>query len=185
MIRNRWLSHLLESLPDAADLRLSGVKKGIVTMAQVVKKDELKDYIGKETGVSDWFKIDQDRINAFADVTEDHQFIHVDPEAAAKTPFGTTIAHGFLSLSLLARLAPEASLGVEGTVMGINYGCDKVRFMSPVKVDSEVRVRARLLDVTEKPGNRLLIKNEITMEINGEDRPAYIAEWLTMIVVGE
>ncbi|NVJ69612.1 MAG: MaoC family dehydratase [Alphaproteobacteria bacterium] len=154
-------------------------------MAKIVTKDELKDYIGQETGVSDWFKIDQERINQFADVTEDHQFIHIDPEAAAKTPFGTTIAHGFLTLSMLTRLSAGTSLGVKGTVMGINYGCDKVRFMSPVKVDSEIRARVVLKEVTEKPGNRLLIKNEITIEIKGEDRPALIAEWLSMIVVGE
>lgn len=154
-------------------------------MAKIVTKDELKDYIGQETGVSDWYKIDQERINQFADVTEDHQFIHIDPEAAAKTPFGTTIAHGFLTLSMLTRLSAGTSLGVKGTVMGINYGCDKVRFMSPVKVDSEIRARVVLKEVTEKPGNRLLIKNEITIEIKGEDRPALIAEWLSMIVVSE
>jgi acyl dehydratase len=153
-------------------------------MALTVKKDELKDYIGKETGVSDWYKIDQDRINRFAEVTEDHQFIHVDPEAAAKTPFGTTIAHGFLTLSLVPHLASGASISVEGTVMGINYGSDKVRFLSPVKVNSEIRARVKLLEASEKPGNRLLIKNEITMEIKGEDRPAMLAESLSMIVVG-
>ncbi|NVJ98266.1 MAG: MaoC family dehydratase [Alphaproteobacteria bacterium] len=154
-------------------------------MADLVAKEDLPDYIGKETGVSDWMKIDQDRINAFADVTDDHQFIHIDPEAAAKTPFGTTIAHGFLTLSLLTPLSAGASLGVKNTVMGINYGCDKVRFMSPVKVNSEIRARVKLASVDEKPGNRLLLKNEITIEIKGEDRPALIAEWLTMIVVGE
>lgn len=153
-------------------------------MAITVTKEELKDYIGKETGVSDWYQIDQDRINRFAEVTEDHQFIHVDPEAAAKTPFGTTIAHGFLTLSLVSHLASGASIGVKGTVMGINYGTDKVRFLSPVKVNSEIRARVKLLDVSEKPGNRLLIKNEITMEIKGEDRPAMLAESLSMIVVG-
>lgn len=153
-------------------------------MAKVVAKEELQDYIGKETGVSDWFKVDQERINKFADVTEDHQFIHIDPVAAAKTPFGTTIAHGFLTLSLLTPLAADASLGVKGTMMGVNYGTDKVRFMSPVKVDSEIRARVKLAEVNEKPGNRLLIKNEITIEIKGEDRPALIAEWLTMVFLG-
>ena len=153
-------------------------------MATIVSKDELVNYIGKETGVSDWMKIDQDRISKFADVTEDHQFIHIDPEAAAKTPFGTTIAHGFLTLSLLTPLSSGSTIGVEGAVMGVNYGCDKVRFMSPVKVDSEIRARVKLISVEEKKGNRILIKNEITMEINGEERPALIAEWLTMIFVG-
>ncbi len=154
-------------------------------MTEVVAKEDVKNFIGKETGVSDWMNIDQDRINAFADVTNDHQFIHVDPEAAAKTPFGTTIAHGFLTLSLLTPLSTGASIKVKNTVMGINYGCDKVRFMSPVKVNSDIRARVKLVSVDEKPGNRLLIKNEITIEIKGEDRPALVAEWLSMIVVSE
>lgn len=154
-------------------------------MADVITKDQLSDYIGKETGLSDWFLIDQERINKFADVTEDHQFIHVDKEAAAKTPFGTTIAHGFLTLSLLSHLAGSGMVQVKGTVMGINYGTDKVRFMNPVKVDSKIRARVKLVEVSEKPGNRLLIKNEITIEIEGEDRPALIAEWLSMIVVND
>lgn len=152
-------------------------------MSKTVTKEELKDYIGKETGVSDWFLIDQDRINKFADVTLDHQFIHVDPEAAAQTPFGTTIAHGFLTLSMLAHLATSSMLSIEGTKMGVNYGTEKVRFLSPVKVDSEIRARVKLVEVTEKPGNRLLLKNEVTVEINGEQHPALIAEWLTMVFV--
>jgi len=153
-------------------------------MGKIVSKEELKGYVGQETGVSDWFKIDQDRINQFADVTVDHQFIHVDAEAAAKTPFGTTIAHGFLTLSMLTHLASDAMLGVEGTVMGVNYGCDKVRFLSPVKVDSEIRARVKLVDVQEKANGRLLIKSEIKMEIKDERHPALIAEWLTMIMLG-
>ncbi len=152
-------------------------------MSKTVSKEELKDYIGKETGVSDWFLIDQDRINKFADVTLDHQFIHVDPEAAAQTPLGTTIAHGFLTLSMLAHLATSSMLSIEGTKMGVNYGTEKVRFLSPVKVDSEIRARVKLVEVTEKPGNRLLLKNEVTVEINGEQHPALIAEWLTMVFV--
>jgi len=152
-------------------------------MAIIVNKDKIRDYIGKETGVSDWFKIDQERINAFADVTLDHQFIHVDPEKAANTPFGTTIAHGFLTLSMAPYLMADAAIGLEGAVMGINYGSDKVRFMSPVKVDSEIRARSKLLSVDEKPGNRFLLKTELTMEIKGEERPALIAEWLTMQVL--
>lgn len=153
-------------------------------MRDVVKKEDLANYIGKETGVSDWFLIDQERINDFADVTKDHQFIHIDPVAAAKTPFGTTIAHGFLSLSMLAYLASESTIGVEGVVMGINYGFDKVRFLSPVKVNSKIRARVTLAEVTEKPGNRILIKNSITVEIEGEKHPALIADWLTMVVIG-
>ena len=153
-------------------------------MRQVVKKEELAGFVGKETGVSDWFLIDQERINEFADVTKDHQYIHIDPEAAAKTPFGTTIAHGFLSLSMLSHLAGGAIVGVDGAVMGINYGFDKVRFLSPVKVDSKIRARVVLAEVTEKPGNRILLKNSITVEIEGEKHPALIADWLTMAVIG-
>ena len=153
-------------------------------MAITVSKDKIQDHVGKEIGVSDWFKVDQDRINAFADATLDHQFIHVDPERAAKTPFGSTIAHGFLTLSLAPYLAADAAIGLEGMVMGINYGSDKVRFMNPVKVNSEIRARSKLLDVSEKPGNRFLLKTELTIEIKGEDRPALVAEWLTMQVLG-
>lgn len=152
-------------------------------MATQITKDELQDKVGQETGVSEWMVIDQDRVNKFADVTEDHQFIHIDPEAAAKTPFGTTIAHGFLTLSLLTRLRGESTLDIKGAVMGINYGCDKVRFLAPVKVGSSIRSRTKLVSVQEKPGNRLLIKNEVTMEIKDEDTPALIAEWLTMVVL--
>ena len=153
-------------------------------MREVVKKEDLANYVGKETGVSEWFLIDQERINDFADVTKDHQFIHIDPEAAAKTPFGTTIAHGFLSLSMLAYLASDSTIGVEGVVMGINYGFDKVRFLSPVKVNSKIRARVTLAEVTEKPGNRILMKNSVTVEIEGEKHPALVADWLTMVVLG-
>lgn len=153
-------------------------------MRETVKKEDLQNYVGKESGVSDWFLIDQERINQFADVTEDHQFIHIDPEAAAKTPFGTTIAHGFLTLSMLAHLASSSTISIEGVVMGINYGFDKVRFLSPVKVNSKIRARVTLAEVTEKPGNRILMKNSITVEIEGEKHPALIADWLTMVVIG-
>ncbi|RMB08450.1 MaoC family dehydratase [Eilatimonas milleporae] len=153
-------------------------------MTITVTKDDLKDYIGKETGASDWFQVTQDRIDQFADVTLDHQFIHVDPEAAAKTPFGTTIAHGFLTLSLLSHLAGGSLIRVEGTEMGINYGTDKVRFMSPVKVNSEIRCRTTLKQVENKGAGRLLLHHDVTVDIKGEERPALIAEWLTMIVVG-
>ena len=152
-------------------------------MGKTVKASELKDYIGQEIGVSDWMHIDQDRVNKFADVTEDHQFIHLDPEAAAKTPFGTTIAHGFLTLSLLTPLAADISLKVENTAMVVNYGSDRVRFLAPVKVGSDIRLRSKLLDVTEKPGNRFLMKSESTIEIKGSDTPALKAETLALVVV--
>jgi len=152
-------------------------------MVKIVAKKDLKNFIGQETGVSDWFNIDQKRINQFADVTMDHQFIHVDEEAAAKTPFGTTIAHGFLTLSMLSHLSINSMVGIEGTSAVINYGTDKVRFLNPVKVNSNIRARVKMVDVQEKPGNRVLIKNEITVEIEGERHPALIADWLTLFVL--
>jgi len=152
-------------------------------MALEVAPSELESYVGKETGVSDWFKIDQDRVNQFADVTLDHQFIHIDAEKAKLTPFGGTIAHGFLTLSLSVKLLEEAQIKVKGAAMGVNYGSDKVRFLSPVKVGQEVRARAVLASVDDKGHGRYLLKNNVTIEINGEDKPAMAAELLTMIFV--
>lgn len=140
--------------------------------------------IGQEIGVSDWFTIDQARIDAFADATLDHQFIHVDPEKAKRTPFGTTIAHGFLTLSLLPHLVTGLGVGVEGAVMGLNYGFDRIRFLAPVKVGSRVRARARLADFQQKSPGQYLISQEITIEIENEPRPALVATWLTMVMTG-
>ena len=153
-------------------------------MAVTMNKDNVPSLLGSELGVSGWMRIDQARINAFADTTEDHQFIHVDPERAAATPFGGTIAHGFLTLSLLPRLLDDIGRGMEDAVMGLNYGFDKIRFLAPVKVNSRVRARAKLVDVQEKAPKQFLIKQEITVEIENESKPALIAEWLTMVVVG-
>ncbi len=152
-------------------------------MAEAVTIDELKEMVGQETGVSDWFEIDQERINQFADVTLDHQFIHVDTEKAKMTPFGTTIAHGFLTLSMLPYLGESGAVPVKGTAMGVNYGTDKVRFLSPVKVNSKIRSRSTLKSVEEKGPGRYLITNTITVEIDGEDKPALIADWLSMIFI--
>ena len=147
----------------------------------IVKPENLKDYVGKELEATDWFKVDQDRINKFADATEDHQFIHVDPEKA--TPiFGSTIAHGFLSLSLVAGLGKDTALVVEGAKMGLNYGLDKVRFLSPVSVNSRVRLHTKIVDITEKNPGQYLVKASISMEIEGVEKPAYIAETLSMWV---
>ena len=126
-------------------------------MAVKMNRDNVRSLIGSELGVSEWIGIDQARINAFADTTEDHQYIHVDPARAAQTPFGGTIAHGFLTLSLLPRMMQDIGAGMEGAVMGINYGFDKVRFLAPVKVDSRVRARAKLLDAQEKASGQFLI----------------------------
>ena len=131
-------------------------------------------------GESDWLVVDQDRINQFADATLDHQFIHVDSEKA--TPlFGSTIAHGFLSLSLMAGM-PAPQVAPENMTMAFNYGLDRVRFLTPVNVGSKVRTKAKLLSVDDKGDGRYLVKNEVTMEIEGQEKPAYIAESLTMYV---
>ena len=147
---------------------------------EIVPAAELQGLVGEELGVSDWLEIDQDRISSFADATIDHQFIHVDPEAAKATPWGTTIAHGFLTLSLLTPLTAGSLPVPENTVMAINYGTDKVRFLQPVKVDSRIRARTRLVGVDEKGPGRWLLKTEVTVEIEGDDRPALVAELLTM-----
>lgn len=152
-------------------------------MAVTMNKDNVRSLIGSELGVSDWIRIEQARVNAFADTTEDHQFIHVDPERAAATPFGGTIAHGFLTLSLLPRMMEDIGGGMQDAVMGLNYGFDKIRFLAPVKVNSRVRTRAKLLDVQEKVPNQFLVKQEITVEIENETKPALVAEWLTMVMV--
>ena len=149
-------------------------------MAGLVPADTLKDFIGKDMGESDWLVVDQDRINQFADATLDHQFIHVDSEKA--TPlFGSTIAHGFLSLSLMAGM-PAPQVAPENMTMAFNYGLDRVRFLTPVNVGSKVRTKAKLLSVDDKGDGRYLVKNEVTMEIEGQEKPAYIAESLTMYV---
>ena len=149
-------------------------------MAGLVPADTLKDYIGKDMGESDWLVVDQDRINQFADATLDHQFIHFDSEKA--TPLiGSTIAHGFLSLSLMAGM-PAPQVAPENMTMAFNYGLDRVRFLTPVNVGSKVRTKAKLLSVDDKGDGRYLVKNEVTMEIEGQEKPAYIAESLTMYV---
>lgn len=146
---------------------------------------DFKNSAGMELGPSDWLLIDQQRIDRFAEATNDHQFIHVDADKAATTPFGSTIAHGFLSLSLVSHLVGQIMLKPEGTVMGINYGSDKVRFLQPVKVNSRLRARARVEKVSARPGGQFLIKSLVTIEIENEQRPALIAEILSLYIVKE
>ena len=150
--------------------------------------ENLEEYaaaVGEELGVSDWVEIDQEQVNLFADATGDHQYIHLDAERAAQTPFGTTIAHGFLTLSLLSMLSGMGGgLKLENTVMGINYGLDKVRFLNPVKSGAKIRARFVLASAEEKKPGNYLLKHNVTVEIDGEDKPALIAEWLGMTVVG-
>ena len=144
---------------------------------------ELKDYVGKELGRSEWLTIDQERINLFAEATGDYQFIHVDPVKAAKTPFGSTIAHGFLSLSLIPKLMEDILILPQGVKMVVNYGLDSVRFIQPVKVNSKVRLKVDLGEVTEKKPGQLLLKAIATLEIEGTDKPAYVAESLSLCFV--
>ena len=150
----------------------------------MTKPSELQGLIGQEVGVSKWFEVSQARIDAFADCTEDHQFIHVDPEAAKATPFGGTIAHGFLTLSLASAMSYDAVAPLEGVATGVNYGFDKLRFLAPVLAGSRVRGRFRLLAAEDKGNGRWLLKHELTVEIEGGDKPALIAEWLGMQMVG-
>lgn len=145
--------------------------------------DAIQDWVGKETGVSDWVVVDQERINQFADVTDDHQFIHVNPEAAAKTPFGGTIAHGFLTLSMLSKLAGGSIVVIEGVKMGVNYGFEKVRFVTPVKAGKKIRGRFTLMSASAKVPGQWKLKYAVKVEIEGEEKPALVAEWLTMQVV--
>ncbi|PIT05485.1 nodulation protein NodN [Bradyrhizobium nitroreducens] len=137
--------------------------------------------VGKEIGVSSWHLIDQPRINAFADDTEDHQFIHVDPERAKETSFGTTIAHGFLTMSMLSVMSYEVMPAIAGTTMGVNYGFDKLRFISPVRSGKRVRGRFVLAEAKLRKPNELQSRTNVTVEIEGEDKPALVAEWLGLI----
>jgi|TARA_B100001123_G_C15096661_1_gene941848 acyl dehydratase len=153
-------------------------------MSNFVSTDQLVGYIGKEVGLTDWFEVDQERINNFAEATGDFQYIHVDEERAAETPFGATIAHGFLTLSLLSKLSSmSGGIKLENSVMGINYGLNKVRFLNPVKVNSKIRARFELISAEEKKPNHYLLKHNVTVEIEGEEKPALIAEWLGMSVL--
>jgi acyl dehydratase len=149
----------------------------------VARLAEIRSKIGEEVGVSDWLTVDQDRIDAFAEATDDRQFIHVDPAAAAQTPFGGTIAHGFLSLSLLSRMGAEAMLLPDGLRMAINYGLDRVRFLAPVKSGKRVRGRFVLDSVDEKAPGQILLRHTVTVEIEGEDKPALTAVWLGLMFV--
>ncbi|HDS1818276.1 MAG: MaoC family dehydratase [Pseudomonas sp.] len=144
---------------------------------------ELSQYVGKELGRSAWLTIDQQRINLFAEATGDFQFIHVDPEKAAKTPFGGTIAHGFLTLSLIPTLMDDILILPQGLKMVVNYGLDSVRFIQPVKVNSQVRLKVDLAEVLEKKPGQWLLKAIATLEIEGEEKPAYIAESLSLCFV--
>ena len=147
----------------------------------VASIDTILAKVGTELGASDWIEVTQDRIQAFADATEDQQFIHTDPALAAQTPFGGTIAHGFLSLSLLSRMAADVMLAPETTRMGVNYGFEKVRFLSPVRAGKRVRGRFTLVSFEEKRPGQYQFAHDVTVEIEDEDKPALIATWIGQV----
>ena len=149
----------------------------------VAPLDAIRARIGDEIGVSGWLAMDQERITAFAEATEDRQFIHVDPDAAARTPFGGTVAHGFLSLSMLSRMAAEAMLVPDSMKMAVNYGLDRVRFITPVRAGKRIRGRFTLDSVEEKAPGQILMRHTVTVEIEGEDRPALTAQWLGLLFI--
>jgi acyl dehydratase len=153
------------------------------SMAETVKAEDLPKLAGKELPPSEWMEITQERVDQFAEATNDFQFIHVDPEKAAQTPFGGPIAHGFLSLSLLSYLNAQTAIVPENLVMGINYGSDKIRYLMPVRIGKRIRSRQKVLEVTEKKPGQWLMKTAVTVEIEGEETPALIAEILSMLVV--
>ena len=152
-------------------------------MTRYVNTAELPQLIDTELGASDWIEITQERVNEFAEATNDHQFIHVDLEKAKSSPFGGTIAHGFLTLSLLTFLLDESMVVPEDTAMTINYGSDKVRFLKPVAVGQRIRANQRLLEANEKKQGHWLMKINVTVEIEGEQTPALIAEILFMHII--
>lgn len=146
----------------------------------------LSDYLARKgtmLGTSEWIEVTQERIDRFAEVTGDHQFIHVNPELAKQTPFGTTIAHGYLTLSLLSRMAYDVLPGIEGTKMGVNYGLNSVRFLAPVKSGKRIRGHFTMKDAHERAPGVIQTVTEVTVEIEGEDKPALAAEWVTLAYV--
>ena len=138
--------------------------------------------VGQEVGVSSWHLVDQNRINVYAGVIEDHQFIHVDPERARReTSFGTTVAHGFLTMSLISIMSYEVMPVIEGTTMGVNYGFDKLRFISPVRSGSRVRGRFTLTEAKLRRPKELQSRTNVSVEIEGEEKPALVADWIGLI----
>ena len=152
-------------------------------MTETIRAEQLPDLVGKELDPSPWLEITQEQINQFADATIDHQFIHIDDEKAKATPFGGTIAHGFLTLSLVTYLNSQTVVHPEGLVMAINYGSDKVRYLKPVRVGKRIRSKQTVLEVTEKKPGQWLFKTAVTIEIENEETPAMIAEILSMFIV--
>ncbi|HET6565754.1 MAG TPA: MaoC family dehydratase [Xanthomonadales bacterium] len=153
-------------------------------MSTKVTLEEFRNSAGRELAPSDWLEVNQDRVNQFADATLDHQFIHLDPERAVATPFGGTIVHGYLTLSLLVHLNSQHALEPEGMQMLINYGSDKVRFLAPVRVGSRIRSTQKVIEVSQRSATNWLVKLEVTVEIEGGSKPAMLAEVLMLYVLG-
>ena len=149
---------------------------------QIVAPEALESFVGTETGRSAWYTIDQDRIDAFAETTEDRQWIHIDRDAARSGPFGTTIAHGFLTLSLVSHLTSETYVMPEAA-MYINYGSDKVRFLAPVPSGSRIRAVSTLANVRQKAPDQILLTYDVVMEIEGQETPALVAELLVLAIL--
>ncbi len=147
---------------------------------KTIKREDIAQYQNVELESSEWHTVTQEQINQFADCTLDHQFIHIDPEKASQTPFGGTIAHGFLTLSMLSHFSEQFALVIEGTYMGVNYGFDSVRFISPVKVGKKIRAHAKSLEIIEKRPGQFMSRTEVTVEIEGEEKPALKAVWIGM-----
>ncbi|NNL10677.1 MAG: MaoC family dehydratase [Pseudomonadales bacterium] len=150
---------------------------------KTINPEDIGQYKDHELAPSEWFTVTQEQVNQFADCTHDHQFIHIDPEKAAETPFGGTIAHGFLTLSMLAHFAEQFAVPLEGTYMGVNYGFDSIRFLAPVRVGKRIRAQAKMLEIIEKRPKQYMSRIDITVEIEGEEKPALKAVWLTMQMV--
>ncbi len=151
-------------------------------MPPTIARDAYLALVGKEIGVSPWHLIDQKRIDAFAETTEDHQFIHVDPDRAAReTPFGGTIAHGFLTMSMLSVFNYEVIPKIEGATMGVNYGFDRLRFISPVRAGSRIRGRFVLTEAKMRSANELMSRTGVTVEIEGAGKPALVADWIGLV----
>ncbi|MBB3763383.1 MaoC family dehydratase [Sphingomicrobium lutaoense] len=148
----------------------------------VTSLDAIQAAVGTEIGVSDWIAVEQERIDRFAEATDDHQFIHVEPALAAQTPFGGTVAHGFLTLSLLSRMAADVMLVPDTLKMAVNYGLDRVRFLAPVPSGGRVRGRFTMTDVREKAPGQWLLTHSVVVEIEGEEKPALLADWLGLII---
>jgi acyl dehydratase len=153
-------------------------------MSTPVSLEEFRNSAGRVLAPSDWFQVSQERVQQFADATMDHQYIHLDPERAAATPFGGTIVHGYLTLSLLVHLNAQSALEPEGMQMVINYGSDKVRFLAPVRVGSRIRSQQKVLDVSQRSETNWLVKLEVSIEIEGGSKPAMLAEVLMLYVLG-